>query len=243
MGRQAVLESLRNESMTVLKVSVASTARGDAIDEIEAQAKVSAVPLERVSEKRVDQLAGGDRMHQGVVASVKAPDLWTIDAFVDQRQGREWSTNVLLLDHVHNPANVGMILRTAAGAGVNGVVIPEQGTAAIGPVTVKAGSGMIFAVPMITAPTTGDALTELMSHGFSVVGLEADGDVLFDADLPDRCVFVLGNETVGLSAEAKQALHASVSLPLANGVESLNVAAAAAVLSYELVRRRGALDS
>lgn len=236
-GRQAVLEAVRSTRVTVDRILVATTARGDGIALIEHEADQANLPVDRVSEKRIDQLAGGDRMHQGVVASIEQPESWTIDAFVAQRQGRDWATQVLLLDHVHNPANVGMILRTAAGAGIDGVVLPQSGTAAIGPITVKAGSGMVFAVPLVDAPTTAEALVELVANGFSVAGLDTGGGSLFEADLPDRCVYVLGNETVGLSAEARDSLHLTVSLPLANGVESLNVAAAAAVLSYELVRR------
>lgn len=238
VGRQAVIEALRSDHVSVDRVVVATTARGDAIEVIEKEARDREVVFERVSEKRVDQLAGSDRMHQGALASIEPPDMWSIDAFVAQRQGRRWATNVLLLDHVHNPANVGMILRTAAGAGIDGVVLPQQGTAAIGPITVKAGSGMVFAVPLIESPTTADALAELIVNGFSVVGLDTGSNSLFTADLPERSVYVLGNETVGLSTEATNALQTAVSLPLHNGVESLNVAAAAAVLSYELVRRR-----
>lgn len=238
MGRQAVLEALRSARIGVDRVLIATTARGDGVDDVETLAGNTQVPLERVSEKRLDQLAGGDRMHQGVLAQVVPPEPLSIDAFVAGREGRNWATDVLVLDHVHNPANVGMILRTAAGAGIDGVVLPEQGTASIGPVTVKAGSGMVFAVPLITAQSTGEALNELIVNGFAVAGLDAQGESLFDAELPDRCAYVLGNETVGLSSEAEQAVQMTLALPLSNGVESLNVAAAGAILSYELVRRR-----
>lgn len=238
MGRQAVLEALRSPLIQVDRVLIASTARGDAVDELDAVLVSQGVPVERVSEKRVDQLAGGDRMHQGVVASMQPPAPLSVDEFVMRREGRDWSTNVLVLDHVHNPANVGMILRTAAGAGIDGVVLPQQGTATIGPITVKAGSGMVFAVPLIDAATTGEALDALVANGFSIAGLDASGESLFDAELPDRCAYVFGNETVGLSVEARSAVQSMVSLPLSNGVESLNVAATAAIVSYELVRRR-----
>lgn len=238
MGRQAVLEALRSEWVTSERVSVASTARGDGVDEIKQLANERGVPVEQVSEKRIDTLAGGDRMHQGVVVSIEPPRPLSLEAFVDTRQGRDWSTNLLLLDHVHNPSNVGMILRTAAAAGIDAVVLPRQGTAGIGPLTVKAGSGMVFAVPLIDVATTADAIDGLSEAYFSLVGLDAGHDSLFTAALPDRAAYILGNETVGLSVEAAERLDARVSLPLHNGVESLNVAATAAVLAYELVRRR-----
>lgn len=206
---------------------------------IRSEATSRGVAVDTVGERRIDALAGDDRQHQGVVAAATAPTPWSLDAFMAQRTGREWNTQLLVLDHVHNPANVGMILRTAAGAGLHGVVLPEQGTASIGPLTVKAGSGLIFAVPIIVAETTGDALHALLEGGFAIYGLDSSGESMFTADLSERAAYVMGNETVGLSADVRDIVTDVLSLPLANGVESLNVAAAAAVVSYELVRRRG----
>lgn len=238
VGRKPALEALRSPALTVEKISVATTARGEFLDELIEAAGAANIVVDRVAERRVDSLAGDDRQHQGVVTKVIPPEPIPLAEFLAGRDGREWVTQLLLLDHVHNPANVGMILRSAAGAGLDGVIIPQQGTASIGPLTVKAGAGVIFSVPLIDVVSVEDAITLLHETGFALVGLDAAGDDLWAADLPDRAAFVLGNETVGLSAAARQALDHMVSLPLANGVESLNVAATAAIVSYELVRRR-----
>jgi len=131
-----------------------------------------------------------------------------------------------------------MILRTAAAAGIDGVVLPRQGTAGLGPLVIKAGSGMVFAVPHLDVASIEDAVEQLTDAHFSIIGLDAGGDDLFTTELSERSAFVLGNESVGLSSTALAALDQRVAMPLFNGVESLNVAAAAAVLSYELVRRR-----
>lgn len=190
-----------------------------------------------MADRKIDQLAGDDRRHQGVVAEIRPPEPVSVEAFASGRTGRRWPTNVLLLDQVHNPANVGMILRTTAAAGTDGVVLPRLGTPAVGPLTLKAGSGVIFANEIIDSPTSVEAVDHLIAEGFHTVAVDAGGTTLFDAELPERATYVLGNETSGVSPEVRQRCVATVALPLANGVESLNVAAAAAVLSYELVRR------
>jgi 23S rRNA (guanosine2251-2'-O)-methyltransferase len=174
-----------------------------------------------------------------VVADVVAPGMEPVERFLDRRRrGRDWATVVLVLDRVHNPANVGMILRTAVGAGLDGVVVPHAGTADIGPVTVKASAGLAFSAPILRAATTEDALDALRAARFAVLGLASQGEPLFAADLPERVAFVLGNESDGLSPGALERVDALVSIPLAPGVESLNVAVAAGVVAYEVVRRR-----
>lgn len=238
VGRKPVLEALRSPALEVTRITVATTARGEFLDELVNEAEAVGVPIDRAGERRIDSLAGDDRQHQGVVAQVLPPPPLPLGEFLVSREGRQWVTQLLLLDHVHNPANVGMILRSAAAAGVDGVILPQQGTASIGPLTVKAGAGVIFSVPIIDVVSVDEAITELHEAGFALVGLDAGGDDLWSAELPDRAVFVLGNETVGLSAEARAAIDQMISLPLANGVESLNVAATAAIVAYEVVRRR-----
>jgi 23S rRNA (guanosine2251-2'-O)-methyltransferase len=159
-------------------------------------------------------------------------------AFLEQRTGRDHATSVLVLDAVHNPANLGMILRTATGAGVDGIVVPEVGTAEIGPLVIKASAGVAFSAPILRIDRAEYALAQLADARFELVAVDAGGPSLFDADLSDRVALVLGNETAGISPEAREHCDHTVSLPLSNDVESLNVAAAAAVVSYEIARRR-----
>jgi len=237
VGRQVVTELLAAPRVEIKEVLIAGGARGAAIDEVHNRAAQRDVPVRTISERRADQLAGDDRRHQGVLAEIEPPAPLSVEAFAASRSGRHWPTNVLLLDQVHNPANVGMILRTSAAAAIDAVVLPRVGTAAIGPLTLKAGSGVVFANQLVDAATTADALDALLAESFTIVSVDAGGDNLYSATLPDRSVFVLGNETIGVSTEAQERSQMVVSLPLANGVESLNVAAAAAALSYELVRR------
>lgn len=239
MGRKPVIEALHDTSLRFDKILLSDRARGPEIDTITGMAASRRVSVELVDETKVTAVARSARHHQGVVADVVAPAMQTLDAFCEQRRrGKDWACSLLVLDHVHNPANVGMILRSATAAGIDGVVIPHKGTADIGPVAIKASAGVAFRAPILRCETIGEAVHVLGEHRFSILGLDAHGTPLFDAELPDRAAYVIGNESTGLSTSAKGACNATLSIPLDNGVESLNAAVAAALVSYEVARRR-----
>ena len=150
---------------------------------------------------------------------------------------------VLVLDRVTNPANVGMLLRSATAAGLDGVVLPRRGVPAIDPLVVKASAGVAFRAPVLRATTAEEACTALHDAGFAVFGLDARGASLLDAALPRRVALVLGNETDGLSDAVRSVCDAMLAIPLQGGVESLNVASAGAVAAFELMRRRAGRGS
>ena len=175
-----------------------------------------------------------------MIADADAPNQRSLSEFLDRSGGgRSYCQTVLVLDRVHNPANVGMILRSAVAAGIDGVVIPRAGTARVGPVAIKASAGVAFHAPIVNCETTIEAIDALRVERFTVVGLDASGDEdLFDMAMPERVALVVGNETDGLSPTVREQLDACVRLPLAAPVESLNVACLATVVSFELARRQ-----
>ncbi len=233
-GRRPVLEVLVDESVRVARVHLSDRAQGEAAGEILSAAKRRGVMVQRVNERRITEIARDSRHHQGVVADVVAPGMARLEDWLPGRSGRSWKTQVLVLDQVHNPANVGMILRTATAAGIDGVVIPERGTACVGPVAIKASAGVAFRATMLRVSTSDEAVTLLKAARFDIIGLAGSGDDLWSTDLPERGAFVLGNESAGLSVEVDRA----VGIALSGDVESLNVATAAAVVCFEVARRR-----
>lgn len=235
-GRKPVVEALRS-SHQVARVHLADKVRGDTIDTILELARRRDVPVERVSERRLAAVARSGQ-HQGVVADVRAPRMQPLMAFLEQRTGRHHATTVLVLDRIHNPANLGMILRSATAAGLDGIVVPESGTAGIGPVAIKASAGVAFSAPILRVDEAEYAMVQLRDARFELVAVDSGGPSLFEAELSDRVALVLGNETEGLSTAVRDACTRTVSLPLAEGVESLNVAAAASIVAYDMVRRR-----
>lgn len=241
-GRKPVLEALEG-GLPVARVHVADNAGGEPVERILAEARKRGVQVQRVSARRVSSISGNGKQDQGVVADVAAPRMQGLMAFLEQRTGRHHATSVLVLDGIHNPANLGMILRTATAAGLDGIVVPDHNTAEVGPLVVKASAGVAFRAPILRIDRAEYALAQLRDARFEIVALDVAGDDLFTAPLGERLALVVGNETAGISPEAHQYCERAVSLPLAHDVESLNVAAAAAVVSYELARRRGVAPS
>ena len=236
-GRKPVLEALADPRLAVDKVVLAENARGPAVREIMDAAAGRGVPVRRASAHRVKVLAGNGRHDQGVLADVVAPRMRPLEAFLESLADPEVA--VLVLDQITNPANVGMILRTATAAGLTGVVLPRRGVPAVDPLVVKASAGVAFQAPMLRCSTAEGGCSALRAAGFEVLGLAGDGgSELFSARLPARSAFVLGNETSGVSPAVRGLVDRWLSIPMSGGVESLNVASAAAVLSFELVRRR-----
>lgn len=239
MGRKPVIEALHDESLRIDKILLADRAHGPEIDTIAGMAASRRVPVERVPERTVTNVARSGRHHQGVVADVLVPAMERLDDFCERRRrGRDWACHILVLDEVHNPANVGMILRSASAAGIAGVVVPHRGTADIGPVAIKASAGVAFRAPILRCEDTAEALTILDEHRFELIGIDMGGPDVFDAPLPERGAFVIGNESSGLSARTRAAMTSIVSIPLESGVESLNAAVAASIVAYESRRRR-----
>ena len=236
-GRKPVLEALADRALAVDKVVLAENAHGPAVREILDAAAGRGVPVRRASAHRVKVLAGNGRHDQGVLADVVAPRMRPLDAFLAELP--PGAASVLVLDQITNPANVGMILRTATAAGLAGVVLPRRGVPSVDPLVVKASAGVAFQAPMLRCSTADGACSALREAGFEVLGLAgSEGSDLFSARLRPRSALVLGNETSGVSPAVRALVQRWLSIPMSGGVESLNVASAAAVLSFELVRRR-----
>lgn len=235
-GRKPVLEVLADETLAVDKVMLADGARGAAADEILRAADARGVTVQRASAHRVKVLAGNGKQDQGVLADVVAPRMRPL---VSALAGGRPPRTVLVLDGITTPANVGMILRTATAAGLGGIVVPRRGVAGIDPLVIKASAGVAFRAPVLRCATAGEAAAELRAAGYRLFGLDGRARrSVFAADVPGRAAFVLGGETSGVSEEVRGRVHEWLSIPMSGGVESLNVASAAAVLCFDLVRRR-----
>lgn len=233
-GRMPVLEALRDAATPVELVLLARTARGDTVEQIARLAGERGVELKRVAPEKVTRLSGNGRHDQGVVAEVRAPGVVELDDWLADHH----PSTLLVLDGVTNPGNVGMIVRTVTAAGLDGLVLPRAGSPDVGPLVVKASAGVAFRATILRAATAADAARSLAGAGLEVVGLAAGGPDLFTSPLPPRAAWVLGSEHDGISPEVAGLVSSWRSLPLAGGVESLNVAVTAGIVAYELARRR-----
>lgn len=146
----------------------------------------------------------------------------------------------LLLEDIQDPGNVGTMLRTAAAAGVEQVLLSRHCAFAWSPKVLRAGQGAHFATTIVE-----DVDLAAWARSFAVTGGEViattprDGSSLYAAHLRAPWAVVVGNEGAGLSAALLACATVRVAIPMHAGTESLNASAAAAVVLFELVRRRG----
>ena len=148
-----------------------------------------------------------------------------------------YSANVLVLDRIQDPGNTGTMIRTAAAAGY-GMIIAVKGTADIYSAKVlRATAGMIFDIPFVYTDSIPGLVRVLHESGRRIVVTDpAGGRPYYEEDLREGVALVIGNEGNGISDELLSLADVRVTLPMKGGIESLNAAAAAAILMYEAVR-------
>lgn len=144
----------------------------------------------------------------------------------------------LVLAGVSDPGNAGTLIRSAAGAAADCVVLTSASVDPFNPKTVRASAGTIFRTSIVTGVGLADAAAALHERGCTTVGADARAArSCYEADLASDVCFVLGNEAHGLGA-TDGAVDSVVSLPLPGRIESLNVSVAGAILLFEAVRQR-----
>jgi 23S rRNA (guanosine2251-2'-O)-methyltransferase len=170
--------------------------------------------------------------HQGVAAFFGEKPPLGLEEFLKNLPPKPPSL-IVALDRVEDPGNLGAILRSAWGFGALGVIAPKDGSAGLTPVAVKTAAGGAEHVPLVTVTNLAAALDTLKERGYWLVGARGDaGEDLFGFPFPNRTVLVLGSESKGLRRLTRTRVDHEVRIPLAKGVDSLNVSAAGAVFMY-----------
>lgn len=172
------------------------------------------------------------------VATRDRPDgLLAVARQFDTSLARQAPGLVLVAEQVERPGNLGTMLRTACGAGVTGVIAADPQTDVFAPEVVRASVGTLFAQPVSVAGAA-EAAAFLQGAGIAIVTASPDGEVAhWEADLTGPVAIVVGSEQHGVTPLWLDAADVVVRIPMA-GVDSLNVASAAAILLFEAVRQR-----
>ena len=229
-GRKPVLEILESKDIEIHRLHLATTNRPAAIiGEIENLAESRQIDIRYHDRKQLSRISKNGRQDQGAAVDIVAPNYHSLDD-LEEPKGR---FELLLLDRISNPQNLGMIIRSVAASPISGLVLPKTGCARIDALVVKASAGALFKATIYHAKDTISAIRALKLKGLVICGLDAQGDTLLSSLGDEQArVLVLGNETMGLSSEISLCCDHLVSIPMANQVESLNVAAAAAIIAF-----------
>jgi len=185
-----------------------------------------------VSKNLYDQIAQTETS-QGIVAVVKKRS-YTESEFFDRCK----AGNILVLDRLQDPGNIGTMIRTADAAGYKGVIVIKGTGDVFSPKVVRAAAGSLFRLPVLFADTAAEALTVMKSHGKKIVStcFEAEADY-FTVDMKNDVALIIGNEGGGLSQEWIDGADIRVKIPMEGTVDSLNAAVAAGIIMYENKRQ------
>jgi 23S rRNA (guanosine2251-2'-O)-methyltransferase len=238
-GLHPVEEALRARPGAVDHISIARE-REPRLTPLLEQARAAGV---RVTVEPRDQLARHVRteMHQGVVAFIRERRLLELDELLQAPPGGSSVRFFLALDGVEDPHNLGALLRSADGAGVTGVIVPERRTAPLSAVVAKSSAGASEHVRIARVTNMTRALEQMKKQNIWIVGLDERGTPDYtDFDLRQDCCLVLGREGAGLHDLVKRTCDFLLRIPMAGSVSSLNVSVAGAVVMYEALRQRRA---
>ncbi|HSV39506.1 MAG TPA: 23S rRNA (guanosine(2251)-2'-O)-methyltransferase RlmB [Nocardioidaceae bacterium] len=238
-GRNSVVEALRAD-MPITTLYVAEGAERDG--RLREAFKISAdraIKLLEVSRNEMDRMTGG-AVHQGLAARIPPYEYAHPDDFLDLAAKNLEKPLIVALDQITDPRNLGAVVRSAAGFGAHGVVVPERRAAGMTASAWKTSAGAAARLKVAQATNLTRQLKAYQEAGCMVVGLAADGDVsLPDFELADGpLVLVIGAEGDGLSRLVTETCDQLVSIPMVSSVESLNAGVAASVALYTIAERR-----
>ena len=230
-GRKPVLEVLEDLSLPVHKLHLANSNRRDQmIARMEQLASERQIEIAYWDRKGLSRISKNSRQDQGVALDLALPHYSTAEEFL---RSNKKPYELLALDGITNPQNLGMIIRSACAGGMDGIILPRKGCAQIDPLVIKTSTGTLFKMRVLRCDELAPTLSAFKQQGARICGLSSHAqDTLSDFESGPNSIFVLGNETHGVSREVAQACTDSVRIPMHNNVESLNVAVTAALISF-----------
>jgi 23S rRNA (guanosine2251-2'-O)-methyltransferase len=225
-GFHAVTVRLKTAPASVLEIHIDATRRDQRMRQLVERAEGAGVHVVESDAARLRGLARNDR-HQGVVARVAAlPARHSLD-------------DILALDGVTDPHNLGACLRVADGAGVHAVVAPKDHAVGINATVAKVASGAAETVPYLMVTNLARTLGEMKEREIRIVGTtESAPRSLYEIDLSGPVAIVFGAEGRGLRQLTARTCDELVHLPMRGAVESLNVSVASGICLYEAARQR-----
>ncbi len=236
-GLHPVEEAIRSGSRQLDHVSVARERRDDRLERLIELCRTAGVRVSLEPSDQLTRLARTDA-HQGVLAVVRERRFLAIEDLVAPAETGQHRF-FLALDGVEDPHNLGALLRTADGAGVDGVILPERRSAPVTATVAKTSAGASEHVRIARVTNLVRALEQMKQRHIWVLGLDERGTPDYtEYDFRTNCVLVLGREGAGLHDLVKRTCDHLLRIPMAGQVSSLNVSVAGAVVMYEAMRQR-----
>lgn len=235
-GIHPIKETILAGEHSISKLWLKNTS-GRSIQQLITLAKKHSIPYSKVPQAKLDRLTKGN--HQGAIAFLAPITFAELTPIVQGTYEQGRNPLIVLLDSLQDVYNIGAIVRTAVGMGVDALVITAKGTAPISNDVMKASVGALTYLPVCRVYNLADAITYLQHSGLQVVACSEKGcSKIYKTDLCPPTALLFGGESRGISPSYKAMADVHLQIPMMGKIASLNVSVAAAITLYEVVRQR-----
>ena len=226
-GRNVVIEILQNKSIDIHKLHLSDSNKPDgAIKKILLLAKQRNIEIVHHNKAALSRISKNAKQDQGVAIDIISKTYLQVSSIKKLNSYR-----LIALDGIHNPQNLGMIIRSCAAGNIDGIILPKKNSAKISPLVVKASAGTLFKIPIYFCDTLEETLPLLEDVNIYALSSHSK-NTLYSLQEGKKSIYILGNENEGVSKEVEKLCNDTLSIPMQRGVESLNVAVTASLIAF-----------
>jgi 23S rRNA (guanosine2251-2'-O)-methyltransferase len=237
-GIHPVLELLKSRPEQVKNLTVQRSKKGQKIDEILALAEQHDIQV-NFTEAIQGLERFGDSNHQGIIARIAPPQKIQLEELLSAAKASSPQPLFIALDSIQDPHNLGAIIRSAAAAGVDGIILPKDRSAPLSGTVAKTSAGSIALVKICTVTNLATSLKHLKKEGFWIYGAAGEAErSLYELNFSGPVCLVLGSEGKGIRPLVREQCDFLISIPMHGPLNSLNASVAAGIMLFEVVRQR-----
>ncbi|MEA3227647.1 MAG: RNA methyltransferase [Campylobacterota bacterium] len=226
-GRNVVIEILQDETVEIHKLHMAESNKTDgAIKTILSLAKKRDLKIHFHDKNSLSRISKNAKQDQGVAIDIISKSYQNAQEIKNLKNFK-----LIALDAIQNPQNLGMIIRSCAAGNIDGIILPKKSSAKISPLVIKASAGTLFKLPIYFCDSLDEILNNLEETQIYSLSSSAKKSI-YELKPNNRSIYVLGNESDGVSDEIEKLCNDSISIPMNRGVESLNVAVTASLIAF-----------
>ncbi len=229
-GRNAVIEALEDKSISIHKLHLSKSNKdASVLEQMKGIAKKREIEVAYYDKQSLSRISKNAKQDQGVALDIVLEHFVNAEEFIL----KNINYRIIALDGVTNPQNLGMIIRSCAAGNIDAILLPTKGVAQISPLVIKASAGTLFKMPIIKTSDLKKTLESFKKEGADIYMLSSHAEENYKKqNYSSKTIFVLGNESEGVSNAVERLCNKSIAIPMKRGVESLNVAVTASLLAF-----------
>ena len=236
-GRNSVIELLKS-GKDINKLFVQRGEKHGSILEIIKLAKNNKVIITEIDKSKLDKMSQTHN-HQGVIAIIPPYEYCEVDDILQNAKQKNEDPFILILDQIEDPHNLGSIIRTAECSGVHGIIIPKRRAAQVNSTVNKTSAGAAEYVKIARVNNLNETINYLKEKNIWIYGTDAQGSSYYDEqDYKGGIGIVIGSEGFGMSRLVRENCDFLIKIPMKGKINSLNASVSAAIVMYEVMKRR-----